>query len=175
MLRQNLLTTYPKEVRFYYMNFPLETIHPWAKEAAITGRCIFHQNAGAFWDYHDWIFEHQEEITPDNLKAKAVEFASGKGIDAAQLGSCIDTKATEEEVDKTREQGHALEINATPMLFVNGRRMSGAIQWADLKRVIDYEIDYQKTAKNAGEDCGCSVALPMPGVANSSSTPSALK
>ncbi len=47
--------------------------------------------------------------------------------------------------------------------------MSGAIRWDDLKRVIDYEIDYQKTAKNAGEDCGCSVALPMPGVAKGTS------
>jgi protein-disulfide isomerase len=174
ILRTNLLTAYPKEVRFYYMNFPLETLHPWAKAAAMMGRCIFHQNAGAFWDYHDWIFEHQEEITPENLKDKVLEFAAGKGIDAAQLSKCIDSKATEEEVDKTKEEGHALEVNSTPTLFVNGRRMTGAIQWADLKRVIDYEIDYQKTAKNAGEDCGCSVALPMPGVAKSNA-PTGLK
>ena len=32
----------------------------------------------------------------------------------------------------------------------------------NLRNVIDYEIDYQKTAHNAGEDCGCEVALPAP-------------
>jgi protein-disulfide isomerase len=165
MLRENLLTAYPKEVRLYYLDFPLETLHPWAKSAAMMGRCIFHQNATAFWDYHDWIFQHQDEITPDNLKAKVLEFATGKGIDAAQLSKCIDSRATEEEVDKTRAEGKALEINSTPTLFVNGRKMVGTLQWNDLKRVIDYEIEYQKTAKNAGEDCGCSVQLPMPGVA----------
>jgi protein-disulfide isomerase len=165
MLRENLLAAYPKEVRFYYLDFPLETMHPWAKAAAMMGRCIFHQNAGAFWDYHDWIFAHQEEITPDNLKEKVLEFAAGKGIDAAQLSKCIDSKATEEEVDRTKAEGYDLEVNSTPTLFVNGRRMGGALQWPDLKRVIDYEIEYQKTAKNAGEDCGCSVQLPMPGVA----------
>src|SRR5580658_5679465 len=165
MLRDNLLAAYPKEVRFYYLDFPLETLHPWAKAAAMMGRCIFHQNAGAFWDYHDWIFEHQEEITPGNLKDKVLEFAAGKGIDAAQLSKCIDSKATEEEVDRTKAEGRGLEVNSTPTLFVNGRRMNGTIQWPDLKRVIDYEIEYQKTAKNAGEDCGCSVQLPMPGVA----------
>lgn len=165
MLRQNLLTTYPKEVRFYYMNFPLETIHPWAKEAAITGRCIFHQNAGAFWDYHDWIFANQDSITPENLKDKVLEFAQGKGVDGPQLSKCIDSRETEEEVDKTRTEGKDLNINSTPTLFVNGRRMVGTVLWADLKRVIDFEIDYQKTAKNAGEDCGCSVQLPTPGVA----------
>ena len=175
MLRQNLLTAYPKEVRMYYMNFPLESLHPWAKTAAIMGRCIFHQNATAFWDYHDWIFEHQEEITPENLKDKVLEFAKGKGIDTAQLSKCIDSRATEEEVDKTKEEGKALEVSSTPTLFVNGRRMVGTVQWADLKRVIDYEIEYQKTAKNAGEDCGCSVALPMPGVAVQNTGPVGLK
>jgi protein-disulfide isomerase len=164
MLRENLLPAYPKEVRLYYLDFPLETLHPWAKAAAMMGRCIFHQNAGAFWDYHDWIFDRQEEITPDNLKDKVLEFAAGKGIDAAQLSKCIDSKATEEEVDKTKAEGRDLEVNSTPTLFVNGRRMNGTLQWEDLKRVVDYEIEYQKTAKNAGEDCGCSVQLPMPGV-----------
>jgi protein-disulfide isomerase len=175
MLRENLLAAYPKEVRLYYLDFPLETLHPWAKAAAMMGRCIFHQNAGAFWDYHDWIFAHQEEITPDNLKDKVLEFAAGKGIDAAQLSKCIDSKATEEEIDKTKAEGRDLEVNSTPTLFVNGRRMTGTLQWQDLKRVIDYEIEYQKTAKNAGEDCGCNVQLPMPGVAPQSNGPTGLK
>ena len=178
MLRENLLAAYPKEVRFYYLDFPLESLHPWAKAAAMAGRCIFHQNAGAFWDYHDWIFAHQDEITPGNLKDKIIEFAGGKGVDSAQLSSCIDSKATEEEVDKTKAEGRSLEVNSTPTLFVNGRRMTGTVQWQDLKRVIDYEIEYQKTAKNAGENCGCSVALAIPGVGPGdakNAAPSALK
>jgi protein-disulfide isomerase len=175
MLRDNLLTAYPKDVRLYYLDYPLESLHPWAKAAAMMGRCIFHQNATAFWDYHDWIFQHQEEITPENLKEKVLAFATGKGIDAAQLSKCIDTRATEEEVDKTKAEGKALDVSSTPTLFVNGRRMVGTVQWPDLKRVIDYEIEYQKTAKNAGEDCGCSVQLPMPGVASQSKGSGGLK
>lgn len=169
VLRENLVKEYPTQVHFYYMNFPLESLHPWAKDAAMAGRCIYHQNADAFWTYHDWIFDHQDEITPDNLKSKILEAMNGKGVDTTQLSSCIDSKATEAEVEATRDLGHSLEINSTPVLFVNGRRMTGAIRWDDLKRVIDYEIDYQKTAKNAGEDCGCSVALPTPGVSNGAS------
>jgi protein-disulfide isomerase len=159
-LHDNLLAAYPKEVRLYYLDFPLETLHPWAKSAAMMGRCIFHQNASTFWDYHDWIFQHQEEITPDNLKDKVLGFSKGKGIDGPQLSVCMDTRATEEEVNKTKAEGQALNLNSTPTLFVNGRRMVGTTQWPDLKRVIDYEIEYQKTAKNAGEDCGCNLALP---------------
>jgi protein-disulfide isomerase len=165
MLREELVKAYPKEVRLYYLDFPLESLHPWAKSAAMIGRCVFHQNAAAFWDYHDWIFENQEQVTPENLKDKSFEFAKTKGVDPGQLSKCVETGATEAEVNKTRAEGKALDINSTPTMFVNGRRMVGSLQWPEVKRVIDYEIEYQKTAKNAGEDCGCSVQLAMPGVA----------
>jgi protein-disulfide isomerase len=169
-LRDNLLATYPKEVRFYYLDFPLESVHPWAKTAAITGRCIFHQNASAFWDYHDWIFANQDEIHPDNVRDKVLEFAKGKSLDIPQLSKCIDERVTEDEVNKTMKEGQELEVASTPTLFVNGRRLVGAEQWPDLKRVIDYEIEYQKTAKNAGEDCGCTISLPIVGAPTANSS-----
>jgi protein-disulfide isomerase len=176
ILRENLAKEYPKQVHFYYLDYPLESLHPWAKSAAIAGRCIFHQNASAFWDYHDWIFASQEGINPDNLKSKILDFMKDKGgVDASQLSTCMDSKATESEVERTKAEGRSLEVSSTPTLFVNGRRMVGSVQWEDLKRVIDYEIEYQKTAKNAGEDCGCSVSLPMPGAAPPGNSAGGLK
>jgi len=164
MLRQNLLTAYPKQVRLYFKTFPLESLHPWARAAAIASRCVYRQQAGAFWDYHDWIFSHQAEITPDNLKDKIMEWAKGqKDLDALQLNQCIDTKATDAEVQKDLDEGHALVITGTPTLFVNGRRIGQAIDWPNLRAIVDYEIEYQKTAKNAGEDCGCELKLNLPG------------
>lgn len=164
MLRTNLLATYPKQVRLYFKDFPLEQIHPWAKDAAIAGRCIFRQNAGAFWEYHDWIFEHQGEITVENLKPKVLEFAKGKEIDPVQLGRCMESKSTAPEVEKNIAEARALNVNSTPTLFVNGRRLVGRVDWPSLRNIIDYEIEYQKTAKNAGEDCGCEVKLPIPSI-----------
>jgi protein-disulfide isomerase len=143
------------------MDFPLDSMHPWAKPAAIAGQCVFKQDADVFWEYHDWIFEHQAEITPDNLVPKIMEFVKDKKVDSLQLSRCIESKATEPEVDKTIAQGKSLDVSSTPTIFVNGRKLPGAIDWPDLKRIIDYEIQYQKTAKNAGEDCGCEVKLPM--------------
>lgn len=161
-LRANIPSSYPKQVRVYFKDFPLEQIHPWAKAAAIAGRCVFRQNPAAFWDYHDWIFEHQSEINPENLKAKVLEFAKGKEVDTLQLGRCMDTRATEAEVDKSIAEGRALNVASTPTLFVNGRRLVGQTPWPNLRQIVDYEIEYQKTAKNAGEDCGCEVKLPSP-------------
>jgi protein-disulfide isomerase len=122
----------------------------------------FKQNPAAFWDYHDWIYEHQAEITKDNFRDKVLEFAKGKQIDALQLASCLDTKATEPEVDRSIAMARELHVQSTPTLFVNGRRLPAQVAWNDLRTIIDQEIEYQKTAKNAGEDCGCIVKLPSP-------------
>jgi protein-disulfide isomerase len=165
MLRQNLVSTYPTQVRLYAKDFPLDSIHNWARPAAIAGRCVFRQNPSSFWSYYDWIFAHQADITDANLKDKAMEWTKGqKNVDMLQLGRCMDTKATEAEVDKNVAEGRDLGINSTPTLFVNGRRIAQAIDWTNLRGIIDYEIEYQKTAKNAGEDCGCEVKLDTPGL-----------
>jgi protein-disulfide isomerase len=162
MLRENILSAYPKQVRVYFKEFPLDAIHPWARMAAIAGRCVFRQNAASFWDYHDWIFDKQADITAENLKAKALEFAASKKLDTLQLGRCMETRATEADVNRTSAEARALGVNSLPTLFVNGRRVAAQIAWPNLRQIIDYEIEYQKTAKNAGEDCGCEVKLPSP-------------
>ncbi|HYW47083.1 MAG TPA: DsbA family protein [Bryobacteraceae bacterium] len=171
MLRQNLLTAYPKQVRLYFKTFPLEQIHPWAKAGAIASRCVYRQQAADFWTFHDWIFAHQNDITAENLKNQVLEWAkSQKDIDALQLTQCMDTKATEAEVQKDLDEGKALEVGGTPTLFVNGRRL-GTVDWPTLRSIIDYEIEYQKTAKNAGEDCGCELKLNLPGAPQQKTIP----
>ena len=163
-LRDNLLTTYPTQVHMYYKQFPLTSIHPWSKAAAIASRCVLRQNADEFWKYHDWVFQNQGEINEDNLKQKVLGWAQEeKTLDALQLTSCMDSRATEAEVDKDIADGRALKVDSTPTLFINGRRIASAAEWPMLQTIIDYEIDYQRTAKNAGEDCGCSIKLDLPG------------
>jgi protein-disulfide isomerase len=176
VLRDNLLATYPTEVHFYFKEFPLTTLHPWAKTAAIASRCVYNQKADAFWSYHDWVFDHQNEITAENLKDKVLGWAKDqKDLDSLKLGACMDNKATEAEVDKDIAQGHALGVDSTPTIFINGRRIASAAEWPTLKAIIDYEIEYQKTAKNAGEDCGCAIKLDLPIGQQSAPVPGALK
>jgi len=169
MLRQNLIQNYPKDVRLYFKDFPIESLHPWAKAAAMAGRCIFAQSNDAFWAYHDWIFAHQESFTPTTLNQQILDWAKDqKGLDANKLSACLEKKTSEPEVDAELKEGHDLEINGTPTMFINGRRISQTIDWPNLKSIIDMEIEYQKVAKNAGDDCGCEVKLPVPGIGTQS-------
>ena len=168
MLRKNLIQNYPTQVRLYFKDDPIEGLHPWAKSAAMAGRCVFQQKPEAFWDYHDWVFAHQDTITPENLKDQVLGWAKDdKDVDAMKLGACMDGKATQAEVEKEIEEARALDVNGTPTMFINGRRIGQVIEWANLKTIIDAEIEYQKTAKNAGDDCGCEVKLDIPGMPQS--------
>ena len=158
-LRENVEKTFPKEVRVYFKDFPLEIQHPWSRSAAIAGRCVFRQQPAAFWDYHDWIFENQAEINVDNLRSKVLEWAGSKNLDGLQLGRCMDTKATDKEVEKSLTEGRALQINGTPMLFINGRQLGGITEWRTLESVIRRELEYQKKTADAGEKC-CEISIP---------------
>jgi protein-disulfide isomerase len=159
VLRENLTKTFPDKVRVYFKDFPLESMHNWAKAAAIAGRCVFREKPAAFWDYHDWIYEHQGEILADNLKTKVIGWADSKGLDSAKLGQCIDTKATEAEVNREMVEGHGLLVSGTPTIFINGRALTGALPWQTLEEIIKRELGYQQTASNAGEKC-CEVTIP---------------
>src|SRR5262245_47301292 len=168
MLRQNLIQNYPTQVRLYFKDYPLEGLHPWAKAAAMAGRCVFQQKPDAFWQYHDWVFAHQDSLTADNLKDQVLGWAKdAKDVDAIKLGACIAGKNTQAEVEKEMDEARALDVSGTPTMFINGRRISQTIDWPNLKNIIDTEIEYQKTAKNAGDDCGCEVKLDIPGMPQS--------
>ncbi|MDQ6760112.1 MAG: DsbA family protein [Acidobacteriota bacterium] len=160
-VRDNVVAKFPTQVRVYFKDSPLEAIHPWAKPAAIAGRCVFRQSPTGFWKYHDWIYEHQAEITPENLKDKVLSWAKTADVDSLQLGRCMDTKATAAEVEKSQAEAKALHIDSTPTTFINGRRLIGNYPWPNLEQIISGELKYQQNAHNAGEKC-CEVSLPSP-------------
>ncbi len=161
VLRTQLIEAYPEDVRVYFRDYPLKT-HNWAMGAAIAGRCIYQLEPEAFWQYHDWIFEHQKDMTPANLKDKVMEFATGEGLDVLKLGPCIDSRETEKAIQESIREGASVGVRSTPTLFINGRLVTGAVEWERLKQIVDNEIEYQKVANNAGDDCGCEVTLSTP-------------
>jgi protein-disulfide isomerase len=139
LLRQLIPDLFPNQVRVVFKDYPLESIHPWARAASIAGRCVFRQDPRAFWKFFDWDYENQDDITVENLKSKVLGWAAGNGINSAQLGSCIDSKATDEEVAQNISEGKAAGVRGTPTLFVNGVK-SPSIQLPGLQQMIQKEL-----------------------------------
>ena len=161
VLRTNFLHQYGSRARLYFKDFPL-SIHPWAKPAAVAGRCIYKQEPEVFWQYHDWVFDNQSGFTPENLETKVGQFLQDKSVDSLKFSQCFNDKETLGEVEESIAEGTALGVSSTPTVFVNGRQLSGSPEWEQLKAVIDYELEYQEVTHNAGDDCGCAVDLSFP-------------
>lgn len=159
MIRENLIQAFPTQVRLYFKEFPLGQIHDWARPAAVAGRCVDQQDRAKFWSYHDWIFEEQPKMTAAEFGGKFAAWARGQGLDGEKLLACQESKATMDEVEKSIAEGKNLGVNSTPTMFINGRRINFSMKWPNLKQVVEFEIGYQATAKNAGEHC-CELTLP---------------
>ena len=163
VIRENLLSTYPKQVRLYLHDFPLEQIHPWARTAAIAGRCVALQGDGPFWKFHDWAFDKQAGLSLENFRTELMGWAPLNGVEPLQLGRCLDNKETEPQVNAGIAAAQKLGINSTPTMFINGRKLAGSNTWEQIKRIVDFEIKYQSTMHNAGDTSCCSVTLPVAG------------
>ena len=152
VMRKNLVQNFPDKVQVYFKDFPLESIHPWARAASDEGRCIYQQDPQAFWKFHDWIYENQEGITPETLNSKVMTWAGTAGVDSIQLGRCVDGKAADKEVAQNIAEGRAMGLNATPTLFINGRKFEGAIEWPIMQQLVQLEIEHQaSTAKTTAK------------------------
>jgi protein-disulfide isomerase len=150
VLRQLVPQLYAGKVRIVFKDYPLESIHPWARSASIAARCVFRQNHDAFWKFYDWDYENQDDITLENLKMKVLAWAGGNGIDRAALERCIDTKATDAEVAQNIAEGKAAGVTGTPSLFVNGRKTSGQIPL--LQKAIEGELGSPSAGSQSTND-----------------------
>jgi protein-disulfide isomerase len=139
---RTLLPNYP-QVRVIFKDFPLEQIHPWARTAALAGRCAYDQNPKAFWKMYDLIYDNQEVISPESAWGKMVDFAAQAGLNQDTFKGCMASPAAGAAIDASRNNGILLEVGSTPTVFVNGRRMVGADPRL-LEQYIKYELDQHK-------------------------------
>ena len=95
------------------------------------------------------------------MNDQVFKWAGTAGVDAVQLGRCIESKATDAEVAKNMQEGTILGVDATPTTFINGRKLVGALEWPVVEQLVKLEIEHQEKFHDAGEDCGCVIpAMP---------------
>jgi protein-disulfide isomerase len=133
------------QVRFTFQQFPLPaSLHPWALKAAQYADCAGQMNKDAFWKYVDAIFENQGGIALATADDKLKELATANGLDATKISTCSASAETDARVKKSLALGQALEVNETPTVFINGRRVPGiaSIPYDQLKQLVQFEIDH---------------------------------
>lgn len=72
MLKNEVLSQTGERVRLVFRHFPL-SFHSWARAAAEAASCAQDQNGEYFWRLHDFFFDHQGELTRENLRQKLAD------------------------------------------------------------------------------------------------------
>lgn len=122
---------YAGKVQLKYLHFPLVQIHPNAQKAAEAAECA--KDQGKFWEMHDKMFENQQALSVDNLKA----YAKDLGLDANKFNTCLDSGVKKAIVDKDQQDGVARGVSGTPTFFINGQKLVGAQPYESFKTIID--------------------------------------
>lgn len=122
------------KAKFAYRDFAF--LGAESNDAANAARCANDQ--GKFWEYHDKIFSNQSgenkgTFSKDNLKKFGVEL----GLDIPKFNDCVDKNTHQSEVSADTSAGRAAGVNGTPTLFVNGRPVSGAVGYLQVKQIIE--------------------------------------
>ena len=116
VLRQ-ILEEYPEEVKVYFKNYPLGT-HTNARQAAEAAMAAHKQ--GKFWPFSDKVWANSDALTPAVLERIAKEV----GLDVDQWRADAASPATQSRVQADRDEGRTLGIEATPTIYVNGRKFT---------------------------------------------------
>jgi len=140
---RGMLPNYP-QVRVIFKDFPIEQLHPWARTAALAARCAYQQDPQAFWKMYDFIYDNQEIISAANAWTKMLDYAGQSGLDGGAFKGCMASPEAGEAVNASRANGQKLDVNSTPTVFVNGRRLVGADSHL-LEQYINYELAEQKS------------------------------
>jgi protein-disulfide isomerase len=145
-IMRGIMQNYP-QVRVVFKDYPIEVLHPWARTAAIAGRCGYMQDPAAFWKMYDLIYDNQDIISAANAWMKMSEFAGQAGLNADTFRACMAGPDAGAAVDASRANAQKLDVNSTPTIFVNGRKMVGADAHL-IEQYIQYEL---AKAKQSGD------------------------
>jgi protein-disulfide isomerase len=119
-------------VRFGYQHFAF--LGPESQSTAEASECAAEQ--GAFWTYHDLLFERQGGVNPDILS----QFAAELGLDTQAFKTCLDSGKYTSLVRDETAAAQALGVTGTPSFLINGRPLVGAQPFEVFQQAIEAEL-----------------------------------
>lgn len=121
------------ELLYVWRHFPLERAHPRAFDAARASEAAALQ--GRFWEMTHELFTHQDDLEWSDIYRYAV--AAGCDIEQFDQDVRVHSSKVLHRVTDDAEDADAMDLNATPTLFVNGKRHRGPWDAASLIRALE--------------------------------------
>lgn len=130
-----LITEYPRDLRVVWKDMPNTSVHDESLNAAIAAQCAGEQNA--FWEYHVLLMQNSVQLGPSIYLSIADELE----LRTNAFSRCYDNQSTLPLVQRGFDEGVALDIVATPTIFINGTRYTGTMTQAELRNAIENELN----------------------------------
>jgi len=118
------------DVRYVWRHLPLTDVHPQAQLAAEASEAAAEQ--GAFWEMHDLLLTHQDELRGADL----MRYAEELGLDTARFHDELKRSVHQGRVAQDVESADLSGVSGTPTFFVNGQRHYGAFDMGSLSAAI---------------------------------------
>ena len=109
-------------VKYFFVNFPLEGLHPTAVRAAEAAECAGKQ--GAYWPMHDLLFARPEA----SLEGQFGDYAMSLGMNLGSFEDCMATGMVE-KIRAEIKLGHDLRVSSTPTYFIGSYDEGGGAQY----------------------------------------------
>lgn len=134
------------QAHYVFENFPLVNIHPQALKAANWAACVTQQGgADAFFKYADSVFAAQADLAGQGADQALRNAANAAGADPDKIATCADSPAGKTSVTASIKLGQELNVDQTPMLFIDGRAVPMmAISYEQLKTIVAYQFSLDK-------------------------------
>jgi len=144
-IAEKIVQDFP-QAHFVFENFPLVNIHPTAYKAAVWGACVAQQGGSdAFFKYASSVFGAQNELAGQGADQALRNAATAAGADPDKIAACADSPAGKSAVDASMHLGQELNVNETPMLFIDGRSVPMmAVSYDQLKTIVEYQFSLDK-------------------------------
>jgi len=132
---------FSKDVQFVFRNFPLP-IHDNAEKAAFAAAAADEQ--GKFWEMHDLLFENQNAWSAGNPGRAFEDYAQQLGLDLDQFKKDRTSEKIKERIRLDKGDANALEVNATPTIYINGVEFKQGASYENLKTAIEKALEVTK-------------------------------
>jgi protein-disulfide isomerase len=115
-----LLASFGDDVCYVWRHLPLSDVHPRAQVAAEAAEAAGAQ--GRFWEMHDLLISHQDELLPMHIRRYAEEL----GLDIDRFVHGVHDREYAARVSRDVMSADESGVSGTPTFFINGRRHQGA-------------------------------------------------
>lgn len=137
------------QLRYVARDFPLETIHKFARKAAEAFWCANEQGKGEAM--HDHLFANQQQLQPEALAGHA----QALGLDTQAFQACLDSGKYTAKINDSLKEGQKVGVTGTPAFLLGYTQadgaevkavklLTGALPFDTFKANIDKLLDAKK-------------------------------